>query len=356
MNPNLEEGKMPPREEQAGEWCVRLSTGSLLPPEQAAFDAWMTADPTNTAAFDQALTVWQGLHAISDSPEVISQRADALDALRRANRKRWSRRLVDRWQWSLGIAASLLLVIVSSLWLFAARPQEYATGMGERRAFLLSDGSHLSLDAKTRVAVRYEPDHRELTLLSGRAKFDVANDPARPFTVTAGDRTVIATGTAFSVELLGKQVRVIVYEGHVAVVKGAPPPPQLLLRIKERPGTTATGLSPGDELITDLAPSAPLQVVEADVARSLAWEAGQLNLVDEPLGSSVERLNRYSPNKIVVGDARAAAIRVNGVFNAGDSAAFLEALAEAYPVHAERNGNDVVIRGIRSMGKSQKTM
>src|SRR6185437_6217178 len=84
--------EIPSRAEQGGEWCVRLSTGSLSPDEQASFDKWMADDPLNREAFDQALTVWQGLHEIGDSPELISRRADALDALRRANRRRWSRR------------------------------------------------------------------------------------------------------------------------------------------------------------------------------------------------------------------------------------------------------------------------
>jgi transmembrane sensor len=339
---------MPTREEQAGEWCVRLATGSLSQSDQAAFDRWMAADPANMACFDQALTVWQGLHAISDAPEIISQRADALDALRRANRKRWSHRLAIRWQWSLAIAASLVLVAVSSLWLFSSKPQQFATGVGERRSFQLADGSRLSLDAETKVAVDYERDHRELTLLTGRAKFDVAKDPGRPFTVTAGDRTVIATGTAFSVELLGSQVHVIVYEGHVAVVKGDPPPPKQLLLIRAHPGSRATGLAPGSELIAELdAPVAP-QVMPADVARSLAWEGGQLNFANEPLASAVERLNRYSAEKIIVGDARAGAIQVNGVFNAGDTAAFVEAISEAYPLRVKREGGQTVLSSTAS--------
>ena len=45
-------------------------------------------------------------------------------------------------------------------------------------------------------------------LLSGQARFDVAHDAARPFSVHAGGQTVVATGTAFNVDLLGPQVLV----------------------------------------------------------------------------------------------------------------------------------------------------
>ena len=43
-------------------------------------------------------------------------------------------------------------------------------------------------------------------LLAGRAKFDVAHDALRPFSVLARNRLTVATGTSFSVELLSRQV------------------------------------------------------------------------------------------------------------------------------------------------------
>src|SRR3546814_12464145 len=43
----------------------------------------------------------------------------------------------------------------------------------------------------------------------------------RPFSVAAAGKIVVATGTEFSVELLGRETRVILYEGHVAVLNGS---------------------------------------------------------------------------------------------------------------------------------------
>lgn len=333
------------RDEEAGAWCARLAVGALSPDEQAEFDRWTAADASNAAAFDRALQVWQSLHVISDAPELIAMRADALDALRRANQRRWSRRIGVGWQRPLALVASLVLVLLGGLSLLSAQPDYYSTGVGERRAFRLADGSQLSLDAATKVSVEYEADQRRLTLLAGRAKFDVAKDPSRPFTVTAGSRTVIATGTAFSVELLGKKVHVIVYDGSVAVIRGAVPPPDKLLRIKARQARTvaATSLVPGKALIADETASTSSQVIAADVGRSLSWEGGQLDFVDEPLASAVERLNRYSADRIVVADAKVAAMPVNGVFNAGDSAAFVEAVQAAYDIRAERGGREIIL-------------
>ena len=332
------------RSHAAGVWCIRMAGAPLQPEEQAEFDAWLAADASHPATFEHALTAWNGLHAMESEPEVIAMRAEALEAMRAANARRWTRGSARRpWHWAVATAACLLLALTVALWPGRWGPVEYATGLGERRTLMLADGSRLSLDAETRVEVDLAADRRTLRLLAGRAKFDVEEDAARPFTVTAGGRTVVATGTAFSVELLGAQLHVILYEGTVAVVSGEPPSVSRLLAIKRSPGKRVIALTPGRELVAPVnAPVAP-RVAQADVARSLAWEGGQLSFVDEPLSSVVERLNRYSRSKIVVGDARAAAIQINGVFNAGDSQAFLDAVQRAYQLEVRRSDDAAII-------------
>jgi transmembrane sensor len=319
-------------EEQAGAWCVRLALEDMSAAEQAEFDHWMTSSPSHSELFDHALIAWRGLSEIAENPEIIAQRADALDALRRANRKRWSRKLVMRWQWGLGLAAAVILIVFTFASTSDIKPDLYATNVGERRIVVLADGSRMLLDANSSVSVLYKKDQRALTLLNGRAKFEVAKNPASPFTVTAGGRTTVATGTAFSVELLGRKLHVVLYEGRVDVIKS-----------KQSLSNGAIRLMPGEELVTDVSPTAVPTVGRVDIAGSLAWENGQLNFVDEPLASAVEQLNRYSRARIVVGDARASAIRINGVFNAGDSNAFLEALTQVHPVQSVNNGTEKVI-------------
>src|SRR3546814_16920388 len=89
---------------------------------------------------------------------------------------------------------------------------------------MLDDDSRLSLDANTRVRVKYSRAGRQLWLEEGRARFEVAKDPLRPFSVAAAGKIVVATGTEFSVELLGREPPVILYEGHVAVLNGRSAP------------------------------------------------------------------------------------------------------------------------------------
>jgi transmembrane sensor len=85
-------------------------------------------------------------------------------------------------------------------------------------------------------------------------------------------------------------------------------------------------------------------VSQVDVERSLSWEEGQLSFDSEPLASAVERFNRYAREPLAVGDPASANVRVNGVFNAGDTEAFVEGVTALHPVRAVRSGGKITFR------------
>lgn len=328
----------PSRLEAASTWCMRLSEGALSAEEQRAFDTWLDADPDNLDAFERSVRVWQRFGAAATAPEFIDVRERALATYRKRNQVRWTAN-TGRWRGVWAIAACLVIAVLSgALWL-QAQPDIYRTAVGERRVVILADGSRISLDAATRVDVQLKDDRRELVLRQGRAKFDVAKDPLRPFSVTVGDKMVVATGTSFSVELLSKQMHVVLYEGQVAVLerkgKGATPIPVGLGGVR---GAADRLLKPGHELVSSL--SGPIaSVTSTDVARSLSWEVGQLTFIDEPLASAVERVNRYSARKIDLADSKVGALELNGVFNTGDVDAFVVGVRETLPIRiADRDG------------------
>lgn len=333
--------------DRAAHWCVRLADGDLSLEEQAEFELWLDENPANRAAFAGVTAIWKGAGKAADAPELIAARADALDAMRAANGQRWSRRLTGRWRAALAIAAGVALVLASSLLLLRDTGQVYRTGIGERRIVQLEDGSRISLDAATAVEVAYTGERRTLRLLSGRAKFDVARDPLRPFSVAAGDKMVVATGTEFSVELLHNQMRVILYEGNVAVLQDGPGE-ATVRHLRSRSGNAAADqlLRPGGELVAAL--DQPVgTVIQAETARSLGWERGQLTFVDEPLAHAVERINRYSNLKVQVGDATTANLLISGAFNAGDTEGFVDGVTTLFPLRARREGDVVTLTGGR---------
>jgi transmembrane sensor len=325
---------MDERVAEAAFWRIRLADEPLTPAEQAALERWLAADPLNHDAFDAVGAAWGEVEAAAATPAMMAMRSRAFDDLRQVQRTRWLR------SWSplrraAAVAAVLLVVCaIGAGWVIARSPHSYQTAVGERRVIVFPDGSKASLDGATTVRVLYGRERRQFWLDGGRAKFEVAKDPLRPFTVGAGDKLVVATGTEFSVELLRRQVRVVLYEGHVAVMDARAGREPELLKVGARPAEQL--LTPGRELVA--APEG-VRVVETDPARSLSWEGGQLIFDNEPLGSAVERINRYAEEPLAVAADAAAAVRISGVFTAGDTQAFVSGVTAVFPVRAtSQNG------------------
>src|SRR3546814_11678062 len=101
----------------------------------------------------------------------------------------------------VGAAAAACLAVVSAPTLLLMWQSDYRTGTGEMRNVTLSDGSSVTLDTGSAIAVNYGDGRRGVRLLAGRAWFDVAHDERHPFTVSAADARVRVTGTAFDVGL-----------------------------------------------------------------------------------------------------------------------------------------------------------
>jgi len=343
-------GIAPERDERAAWWCIRMAGGPLDPAELQEFNAWIADDSANAKVFGEAVTIWEGIDRLTETPEMIGFRAEAAEGLRRATAGRWSPAAARRWRWPTAIAACLAIVLLAGAWLLHDPTRHYQTGIGERRVVMLEDGTRLTLDASSEVEVRMDPDRRRLELVAGRAKFDVAHDPLRPLSVLARNRLTIATGTSFSVELLPRQMRVVLYEGKVEVMAQAPDGARRTIRLAD---TARGALVPGRELIASTE-GGETRVAEADMSRSLSWETGMLSFDGEPLAIAVERMNRDAKTKLVVGDAGVAAYAISGVFAAGDVEAFVEGVSTLYPVAVTREPGRLVLKRLSKEEKIQK--
>lgn len=332
----------PDRDEQAAIWCMALAAGELSAGQARAFDQWL-AEADNAAALHEAIRIWNGSELLADMAKVIPLRNAALRRYRRADARRMWR---GRPGWpALGALAAILLIALASFALLHQPVHVYSSGVGERRVAVLDDGSRLSLDADSRVDVRMTDSRRDLMLVRGRAKFDVARDPLRPFSVAIDDKAVVATGTSFSVERLQKSAYVLLYEGHVAVVNREDRKP-----VRQRKGNRTLAiaadltLAPGEQLVVPLdIRDATATVSGFDPTQSLYWETGQLSFENQPLALAVERVNRHSSVKIGIGDSATGRITVNGVFDANDAEAFVEAVTALNDVVVTRGRGTITL-------------
>ena len=298
------------------------------------FQQWV-CDPENVRALQAVEKTMAALEEHGAAPSIVKMRQSSLHSLRTAGTKRWFAQ-ASRYA---AAAAILLAVGGTASYYLAHRPTKYQTDVGGRQVVALPDGSRISLDSDSLVKVHFEKSARQVTLVKGRARFDVAHDVSRPFTVTAGDQTVVAVGTSFDLEKRGDNVLVTLIQGRVLVKKAD------AILAGAAPSVPAISMTAGQELtaVPDHQPT--VQVADLEVTQ--AWELGHLVFRGEPLSDAVTEINRYTEHPITV-DPSAATIRISGVFNTGDIGSFVSAITGYFPVQATTDSNGAITLQKRS--------
>ena len=316
--------------EAAIAWLVRLQGETVTESDWLAFDAWLTAAPAHAQAYDDALAFDQRLPVnarLAEAEPVAAPLTAKVIPLRPARRA---------WVWSVGaaIAAGFVAgaILVPSKGLIGERETTYVTGIGERRAVALEDGSRIDMNAASRVTVRFERHARRVEMDDGQVFFDVAKDPSRPFLISAGDTQVRVVGTQFDVRRRDGQVAVNVQRGLVEVrpnLSGDAAPFRL------RPGQ---GLSHREGRTAD-AKLAPVALEEV-----AGWRQGRLIYRDQPLSQIAGDMNRLFPRPVKLGDAQAANMRLSGVLIVDEQDAMVDRLSHLLPVRTTTTKDAIVIR------------
>jgi transmembrane sensor len=211
-----------------------------------------------------------------------------------------------------------------------SRGRTYRTALGEQRLIALADGSRVRLDTDTVVRVKLGRGTRQVVLDRGQAFFEVAHDPARPFSVKASEATVRALGTQFDVRRESGRVQVTLLEGRV------------LVRRTDSPSVRGWVLAPGDQI--ELGPrSAPAAVRRVQTDTVVGWTTGRLVFRDAPFAAALAEVNRYSRKPVILEAPSIARSPVNGSFESGDTEAFVAAACGLYDLRAIRRSDGAVV-------------
>lgn len=283
----------------AADWADRL--GELTAAERTALLAWLAEDAAHVAAFD-------AMRRLLGDVALVAAAAPAplATGTTRPPRRRWRRE--DRptpraARWGPAAAAASVLALALPLgWRVATNPAPaierhvYASGIGARRQLTLPDGSRMTLDAASRVAVAFGNDVRALDLSRGAARFEVRHDPARPFTVVTADARMTALGTVFVVDRAAGGSSLRVFRGRVRL---------------EVPGTIPAAVASGAwATVRD----GHVRLGRFDPARDREWDSDWLEANGMRLDVALAQLSRYAPQPIRLAEMRLAAEPVTGRF------------------------------------------
>ncbi len=312
------------RDEAAG-WYAKLNNTTISTETLRAFRDWRNADERRAEAYQEIEEFWRRAAKVENDPEIqraigaaLAREKEGLGALPRIGPR--------------GLAGAVFVLVLSIglifLWpnLFG---RTFETAVGEQRLLRLADGSQIRLDTDSKVRVRLDHGERQLQLSRGRAFFDVAHDPSRPFIVEAGDASVRALGTRFEVRRRDAGAQVTLVEGKVRVASDAPG------------HALAWTLVPGDRLNT--AEAAP-RIVRTDVVTATSWTDGHLIFRSRPLAEAVAEVNRYSDLKVALDDPSLATLQITAAVDIGDTKGFVAAISELYGLSARQEGRTFRLR------------
>ncbi len=289
----------------------------------------------DTASADAArarLQQWRALHQHHAEAIDIAQRLwDATDgsALRETVPRpdRTDPQARRRAKQLLGLAGAGLLTAGGARWWLQQPTLALAleTGRGQLRDQLLPDGTELAMAARTVLSVTYHRDRREVRVVRGEVRFEVAPDAALPFTVRTDWGRVRVLGTVFTVGVHASGMQVAVAEGQVGVWHGA----------QAADGPPALVLQAGDSMRADSQGLGRRVAVQPDDVG--AWRRGWLVFDDTPLPEVVERWNDYLPQRLQLGaQEKLRTLRLSGSFLLRQPQAFLRALPDMLPVRLGR--------------------
>lgn len=282
--------------EDAAAWLIRLNEADSKPLREQ-HRRWLAQDATHQAAWDKVSAAWSVADAsrpttLADWPmPEITGNVHALPLQPR-------RRLLPVAA-MLAAACAALAIALPQVHDFGA---DHSTTTAEVRTVTLTDGSSVSLGAKSAIAVEITPAGRSVRLLSGRAFFDVAKDVNRPFTVQAGEASVTVLGTAFDVGLNDEAVSVAVKRGLVGV------------RYDEDATHIGEQVAPGSELVIrrDSGVATRQSVPTAEIG---SWSDGRLFVENATIAEVVAELRRYHRGWILLADDQIGQLRVTGIYN-----------------------------------------
>lgn len=311
--------------EQAIAWLLKMHGQDLTDQDGSTFVTWLN-QPGSTEAYYEVEQLYQDLQVVVDTPLFRAQ-------LLPDNSKPAAHKSVLRYAFTTACAIAFALVVLTqfSRPLGQAWQNQFAdivTATGEIRETQLSDGSQLLLNTDSAVSLVFDDRQRRIILHHGQARFTVAAQQARPFSVSVGDLDVIALGTQFDIYKKADDAVEIVVQQHQVMAS--------LSSDDLRPASSEK-ITEGQYLIYH--PGQGLEKPLAQISNSgTAWQQHQLVVDGRPLSELIAELQRYRSGRIFLASSDIANLKVSGVFSLDKPDAVLDTVCKVLGLQRRQIG------------------
>lgn len=255
--------------DEAIAWQLLLDSGEAHPDDHRAFHRWYAAHPEHERAWEQLGGLDRHLARAANGP--------ARNALLSGN-ARFKRRLRRLGGSALGLVLALGVGLgVANRYV----PVRYLladaySATGEQRELTLPDATHVRLNSRSAIDVRFDGERRQVVLLAGEILVETAHGDPRPFVVSSADGDMRALGTRFLVRREEPGTRLTVLQSAVAA--------------RAETLSEERVIKEGQQVL--ILPQG-LQASEAAPALAGAWAQGMLVVENARLADLVAELGRY---------------------------------------------------------------
>ncbi|MBQ3249619.1 MAG: FecR domain-containing protein [Bacteroidales bacterium] len=207
------------------DFLKKYFAGQLTPQEEAQVQAWLVEHSEDPQVQDALLAIMSDMETedmtVSSPAYVKVSRRLGLD-----RKSRFERTVRTIGRWAMGIAACVMLPLLGAFVYDRLSVPEQADWLelkvpyGQTDELVLADGTHLHLNAGTRVTYpsAFLGSERRV-FIEGEVFAEVARNPEQPFIIASGDVDVKVLGTTFNFKAYDNTecVELILLEGAVQV-------------------------------------------------------------------------------------------------------------------------------------------
>jgi transmembrane sensor len=258
-------------EETATYLIIQRIKGEITAEDAAKLELWLTENPQHYELVKKVERTWElSLQAEDDASVSFDEEADFNSILGKIDQKDAVPMQIthQRRSW-LSVAAAVLFLLTAGglYWKFSANQPKmvsFATKVGEKKDFVLPDGSHVWLNENTQISYpnKWDTDLRTVTC-SGEAFFEVTKNAQHPFEVRTNLGTIRVLGTTFEVKQRSEEntLEVAVKEGKV--------------QLNPKNSTNKTDLVAGDAFRYD-ATKQTISRIANPAGVLFAWQSGEV--------------------------------------------------------------------------------
>lgn len=337
-------------------------SGECSPTEKEKVEDWISSDKRNREFYDSLVKIWSVepndnikvdakiawesfKEKLADEEEKEQRSQQIITDINNIRSESLQRKGYGR-PIAVSIAAAAVAVTAVLFYIFvpdtdlfndqqaaqekSQQVQEISTALGQRTSFRLSDGTHVYLNADSRVKVlpAFGDSVRSIQL-EGEAYFDVAHNGNIPFLVHSGGSYTKVLGTKFGVKAYPQDegVQVVVEEGKVALGSSGE-----LASEDVRLTKNQVGLWDADGKIS-------MKNIEG-IANYLAWKDGRLVFDSTSFEKVVPQLERWY-NIEIEADPSLTSQQVTASFDDEPMLEVLNILALSLDARFQRDGRKI---------------